>query len=406
MSVYRLERNNEVEQLTDVVVESDSPAVRQRAAAALAEVETATDAEDDVVDTLATVAEDDEDRDVRAAAIDALDRLGDEAIERYLADAVDATGDGAAWVRSEALAEVLDEPVPELRIAAVTLLGRMGNAAAVPAVADRLDDEDHRVRERAARACGRLADPRAVDPLLDRTRDDVPTVRREVATALGSIGGSAAASGLAEMVDDPGSGVRRAAVTALGEVGDPSTVQTVTEALTDDHQRVRRAAVYALLSLMANAPAERSHEVREEVLTELREAPGSVVVASLTEILGEAQESNRRRNAAWLIGRVAPGEGTEALDALVEALGDDDQMTAKMAATSLTELGADRTEQRLIEVVEDTGRSSGARANAAFALGQVGGEPARAALDDLVDDTEDEEIRKRAFTALSRLGGR
>ncbi len=402
MSVYRLERDNEVEQLTDVVVESDSPAVRQRAATALAEV----NAESDVVDVLATVADEDDDRAVRAAAIDALDRLGDEAIERYLADAVDATTDGASWVRSEALAEVLDEPVPELRIAAVTLLGRTGDAAAAPAVVDCLGDEDPRVRARAARACGRLADPRAVEPLLEQIDDEVAAVRREVATALGSIGGDAAASGLAETVEDPESGVRRAAVTALGEVGDPTTVQAVTGALGDDSERVRRAAVYALLSLMANAPADRSHEVREEVLAELREAPGSVVVTSLTEILDEAQEPTRRRNAAWLIGRVASGEGTEALHALADALGDDDQMTAKMAATSLTELGAERTESRLITVVESSERSSRARANAAFALGKVGGEPARTALDSLVDETEDEEIRKRAFTALSRLGGR
>jgi len=404
MSIYRLERNNDVEALTDAVVESDSPAVRQRAATALAEVDG--DAGDDVVETLATVADEDADGDVRAAAIDALGRLGDEAIERYLAETVETTTDGAAWVRSEALAATLEEPVPELRIAAVTLLGRVGDAAAVPAVVDRLADEDHRVRERAARACGRLGDPRAVTPLLERADDDVAAVRREVATALGSIGGDAAASGLSTMVDDPGSGVRRAAVTALGEVGDPSTVQTVTGALGDEDERVRRAAVYALLSLLANAPADRSHEVREEVLTRLREAPGSVVVDSLAEVLEEAREPNRRRNAAWLVGRVASGEETGALDALVGALGDDDQMTAKMAATSLTELGDERAESRLIAVVEDASRSSRARANAAFALGKVGGEPGRQALDDLVDETDDETVRKRAFTALSRLGGR
>jgi FOG: HEAT repeat len=301
---------------------------------------------------------------------------------------------------------VLDEPVPELRIAAVTLLGRADDGAAVPAVVECLDDEDHRVRERAARACGRLADPRAVEPLLERIGDDVGPVRREVATALGLIGGSAAASGLSKMSEDPAPGVRQAAVTALGEAGDPSTVQAVTGRLDDDDERVRRVAVYALLSLMTNVPADRSHEVREEVLTELREAPGSVVVTALVEILDEAQEPTRRRNAAWLLGRVAPGDGTAALNALVDALDDEDEMTAKMAATSLTELGADRTEQRLVRVVEDGERSSGARANAAFALGRVGGDPARRALDDLVDNTKDKQLRKRAFTALSRLGGR
>jgi HEAT repeat protein len=43
---------------------------------------------------------------------------------------------------------------------------------------------------------------------------------------------------------------------------------------------------------------------------------------------------------------------------------------------------------------------------AAFTLGKVGGERARRELDQLIDQTDDEEVRKRAFSALSKLGGR
>jgi HEAT repeat protein len=49
---------------------------------------------------------------------------------------------------------------------------------------------------------------------------------------------------------------------------------------------------------------------------------------------------------------------------------------------------------------------SNARAQAVFTLGKVGGERSRRRLDELPDETEDEGIRKRAFSALSKLGGR
>jgi CRISPR/Cas system CSM-associated protein Csm2 small subunit len=36
----------------------------------------------------------------------------------------------------------------------------------------------------------------------------------------------------------------------------------------------------------------------------------------------------------------------------------------------------------------------------------VGGERARKRLDALLDETEDDDVRQRAFSALSKLGGR
>jgi HEAT repeat protein len=69
-------------------------------------------------------------------------------------------------------------------------------------------------------------------------------------------------------------------------------------------------------------------------------------------------------------------------------------------------MGGDDVEDRLLDVVTDEGRSSDVRAQAIFTLGKVGGDDSRRALGKLINDTEDEQIRKRAFSAVSKLGGR
>ena len=81
-------------------------------------------------------------------------------------------------------------------------------------------------------------------------------------------------------------------------------------------------------------------------------------------------------------------------------------MTSQFATTSLTELEDDRLEERLLDVATDTDQPTQARTQAIFALGKVGGERARETLDGLLDETDDEEVRKRAFSAISKLGGR
>jgi len=60
---------------------------------------------------------------------------------------------------------------------------------------------------------------------------------------------------------------------------------------------------------------------------------------------------------------------------------------------------------RLVEVATDPDGDSDVRSQAVFVLGKIGdGETARE-LERLLDDTEDEQIRERAFSALSKLGG-
>jgi HEAT repeat protein len=408
MSVYRHERAGDTAALVDLATGSSSDAVRARAVEALGGLDEVADGTDDAdaVETLVAAATEDEAVAVRAAAIDALDRIGPEALERTIArlEGIE-TGDRAGWAAAAAYVDALDAERPSVRMAAATVLGRIGDAEAVGPLVERLEGDEPRprVRARTARALGRIGDPRAAGALTGALDDGATAVRREAAVALGAVG-AVDLDGLVAATDDPDEGVRRAAVDALGASGDPAALSALVDALDDRSGAVRRAAVVATVELLSEAPPERSHELRESVVSELRAAADGAVVEPLADLLAEGRQPRARRNATWLLGRVAGEDGTAAA-ALVDALDDDDATVARFAATGLAELGGDDVEGRLLALL-DGDATADARAMAAFALGRVGGDRARERLERLVDEAEAEAVRRRALGALSKLGRR
>lgn len=189
----------------------------------------------------------------------------------------------------------------------------------------------------------------------------------------------------------------------MGNASSTRPVSALTTALGDPHGPVRRAAVYSLIELLSNVPTGRSDEVRQTLVDELRSADDETVVAPLTEILDESVQARQRRNAAWLLGRVADDPPAAAVDALVDTLRADDKLAANFAQTSLAELGGYGVESSLLAVLDDG--DAEARARAAFVLGQVGGDRSRERLDRLTEEDDDKQVRQRAFGALSKLGG-
>jgi HEAT repeat protein len=403
MSLYQLEKDGDTDSLLDHLKLSDNPSIRQRAAEILGDV---VDDEPQAVDALVRTAKEDDEEAVRGAAIDALDAIGGEAIERLIAEMAGVDADGADWVRAEAFVETLAADRPELRMAAANALRRLGDSGALPALVEALDDRSPGVRARAARACGAVGDDRAAKALGARLEDSVGRVRREAADALAAIGTDRALSPLLDAVDDGNEEVRYAAVMALGGYQGTAAIDPLIGALDDDSGVVRRAAVFSTVELLAAAPAEQSHRIRETVVDRLGSADRSVV-DPLVELLEESNQARERRNVAWLLGRVAGDEGYEdAVEALVGALDADDGTTAQFAATSLVELGGETVEDELLDLLEDPDGSGPAQSKAVFVLGKVGGERARERLEALLDHASDEEVRKQAFAALSKLGGR
>lgn len=399
MSLYELERNGDVDALRGYL-DSDSDSVRERAAETLGDVADPTVTSDlAVITDLVEVATTDEHPDVRGAAIDALAELGE--LARLLEERIDVDPDGADWVAADAYVDALSADLPELRMAAANAMAGIAEPRAVTALVDCLDDPDERVRVRISRALGNLGDPRAVEGLADRLEDPTVSVRREAASALAALDADDATAALLEGVDDDSPAVRRVAVSALGESGDIAVIDALVGALEDERDAVRRASVYSVIQLLSSVPTDRSHEARETVVDRLSTVDAAGVVEPMIEILARSSRTAQRRNAAWLLGRIDASDADDVVAALVEAL-DDDRMVARFAATSLAELGGVAVEDAALQALDS--ESSQRRARAAFVLGRVGGPRSRERLQSLVQDTDDEAVRERAFAALSKLG--
>jgi len=409
MSLYQLERDGDVQELIRVLRESDKERVRVRAAELLGNFPDHDDRRD-VVNALVDGAQSDSDA-VTAAAIDSLDELGGSAIERLIGQmaGADLDEDAADWVKAKAFMQALDSDVPELRMAAANGLGRLEQSDSVPKLTERFQDSDPRVRARAARSAGKIGDSRATSALESLLTDPKGAVRKEAADALGNIGNREALQALLPMYEDDNERVRRIAVGAFGNFGNDSPVDYLVEALSDDSPAVRRTAVYSLIELLSTVPTDRSHDIRDTIVDKLSSTDSESVVVPLVEILEESTQASQRRNTAWLLGRVAGDDGrSRVIDSLVEALQDDDQMLRQFAATSLAELGGEdnMVERRLLRLVEDDDVDPQVKGQAIFTLGKVGGDRSRKVLDKLIDNTEHDIVRKKAFSAISKLGGR
>ncbi len=397
MSLYRYAREGDVERLRDALG-SDSAAVRKRASELLGEL--ADESDQATIDALLRAATGDGNDQVRGAAVDALDAVGPDAVEQFLAEVTGGKGSEADWVTARKFARALRSNRPELRMAAANALGRMEEPNTLPAVVEALTDEDPRVRLRACHACGSFADPRAVPALIERL-DDEPRVRRAAANALGAIATDRALEPLIDLLDDADESLRRIAAGALGKANNPQPVEPLARALGDESAIVRNAAVYSVIELLSNVPTKHSHAVRDQVVAELKAADDATVVEPLVEILTQGKQKRQRRNAAWILGRVAEPDAKAAIGALADALADDDAQTAQFAATSLKTLGGPTVETELHDQL-DPERPEEARAKAVFVLGSIGGQETLNRLEELTDD-DSTAVRKRAFSAVSKL---
>ena len=407
MSLYEYERDGDAQELIRVLRESENPNVRRRAAEILGRLE---DHEDrrDILNALVRAAEEDGSDAVVAAAIDALDEQGQDALERLITSMadVDLGDDAADWVKAKAFVRALGAGIPELRMAAANALGEIEQSDAVPHLVDQFEDPDPRVRARSARACGQIADPRATDGLQGLLTDPKAGVRREAAEALGQIGNRQALQALLDLYDDDSERVRRIAVSGFGKFENDNPVEHLIGALGDESAAVRRTAVFSLIELLSNVPTEQSHEIRETVVEKLSATDDGTVVDPLVEILNESTQAAQRRNTAWLLGRVMDDDSNRAaVDALVDALLEGGQMTKQFASTSLAEVGGTYVEQELLEIAHDDDADSVARGQAIFTLGKIGDSETAQSLERLLDDTEDEQVRQKTFSALSKLGG-
>jgi HEAT repeat protein len=128
-----------------------------------------------------------------------------------------------AWSEavSEALKVALEDPAPEVVVAAVDTAALKRQTGLADPIAALLGAEDATVRQASARALERLGKPRHVKALSDcLLKDSVPAVRVASAQALGMLGGPFTISALSEAAQkDPDTHVQHVSREALKRLG-------------------------------------------------------------------------------------------------------------------------------------------------------------------------------------------
>jgi HEAT repeat protein len=320
-----------------------------------------------------------------------------------------------------ALAELLQDPDPDLRIQAALALGTQHGPVAVDALIRALDDPDTNVRFHAIEAVGKLAAVRAVEPLISvlQTRDFF--LAFPALDALTRIGDPHAAGPIAALLDDPLLGA--AAADALGQLGDEEVVVPLLAALEQSAVPVG-ALVDALVAIHGSydeTPGAASHiedlvsasigpTGRDRLLEQVRRSSG-VHLKNVVIVLGWLRDDGSiQRSLAELLGTASVNHeviealvrfGSAMVDVLVEQLDDTDPQTRRATVVALGRIGDQAAVPALLPLLELHDRDL--LVAAASALARIGDERAFEPLLRLIGSPETA-VRQAAVGALNSLG--
>ncbi|MFB6232887.1 MAG: HEAT repeat domain-containing protein, partial [Haloarculaceae archaeon] len=315
-------------------------AVRRRAAALLAECSDDIDEDSELGEQLVTAVLRETDDTVRAKCIETLLSVEDAVID-----------DLVARIESNAEPTPTDSPHPllffhwldsqhaVLRELAVAGLGSVATNSIVPKFVAACDDPHPRVRERALAECARVGDSRCVDAAADCLDSDREAIRTAAVDALTEIETEDAIGVLLAAAESDELAVRRTVIGELGAVDSLDVFGCLLHNLAGGPESIRDAAVTATVELIAEAPPEESHLVRETVVTQLAALSERDIVPRVIDLATEADRAPIRRNAVWLLGRIADDEPRQSvIDCFIHALPDTDGKTGKIAASNLARI--------------------------------------------------------------------
>ena len=311
---------------------------------------------------------------------------------------------------------------PEHRKLIADALGLIGDLRGGPALAPLIDDEDPNVRVAAAEALGRIGGTAARQALQRALGRGELLLSQAALEGLNRLGATLPLKAIEPLLATPT--LRAAALEALGRTGERAVLGVIGPALADPARSTRDAATRALAELYRRLDVPGREAVAAEVASHADALP-SLTTALLEATLGT------QRDAALLLGLF---KRPEAARPLVLALADRDLRDAAMQALAMigasaaetlallapdleSSLRADayallprlgpaasdpRVQAVLAEALDD--ESGEAAAAAANALGEVGDREALAPL--LRALAREEAVAHAAADALGRLGAR
>ncbi len=279
--------------------------------------------------------------------------------------------------------EALNDEDPNVQMRAAIALGTFGPYAetAVPALTEMFNFANGEGRAQIIDLVARLG-PMAIPALVDALKSTDVDIRRGACQALGQIGpqASVAVASLVQLLSEPGYDVSFEAAYSLGSIGAP--------------------AVPALLEVIeSGSESTRSLVVHKSFLKLPSDVDPSKPLATL--LADSSQKPDVRRAAAEALGKLGQ-RATDAIPALIQALGAADSSVGLAAARGLGDIGQSAVPSVIAVLDSDNPRM---RTAATYAIRYMR-TPVREAIPKLIELLNDTEVTVRlgAQGALKRIG--
>ncbi|HVG71997.1 MAG TPA: HEAT repeat domain-containing protein [Vicinamibacterales bacterium] len=212
-------------------------------------------------------------------------------------------------------------------------------AEAVEPLLRQLEDGTRDARIAAATLLGRLGDQRAVAPLIGLLDAADAELAVAAAGSLASLGDSRALDGLLALFAHPRASARQAAISAVNAIGAESTPAAIAARLTDSDPRVRECAIRVAgyfgfadcAAPMLTAVDDADEDVRRAAIEQLPLLRHAAAVPALASAM--SRDTPRNRAAAAHTAGFADDATTE--EALLRALDDGDAWVRYFAAGSI-----------------------------------------------------------------------
>ena len=306
----------------------------------------------------------------------------------------------------EALKQALGELPYEVRAGAMTAMEKMGDEA-VPLFLQALDEDDERTRTEAATALERNG---YVGTLIERLAVESGTTAGPSFLVLLKVARTGVVESLIQSLSLPDLQVRVRICQILGEVRSRSALDTLIEvAVNDSEWAVRARALEALIrigdeqthELWLDRLRDEEENVRECILESMSELPPTVLEPMLPELLPKLHDPNLKIRKL-MVGLVGSVRSEQVEQALVESLKDSAVDVRAAAASALGRFSEKTTVQALEKCLEDP--ESLVRGSAVRALGEIKDStsiPALAHAFENADDSYRDDIA-RALAAMKR----
>ena len=217
----------------------------------------------------------------------------------------------------EVILKHLDDPSPQLRKQAISIIPYFSGNAVVPRLIIASRDKQNEIREKAVKALGAFEDKRALEPLIDRLRDLDPEVRTAALDSLKTYDDPRLSGLVINLLRDDSLSVRKAAVLNIKERRDRKAVEALALLLEDSDNEVVNFTVEALEAIGDQRATDTLIKALKGEFNKNRAYGG---------------DAKLRMNAAKALGSI---KDRRAVPALIECLSEDDPFLRRRVASAL-----------------------------------------------------------------------